>query len=253
MVLSILIMPLQSYSHDGKTHRAEMRSVLGLQYNPELDEWLRFISEDMIDSWTPFYNKLRAQNGFKNLSIQNHRALFHWTLSGEPWNQELEDAVRKAYPGKADSKYRSFYTRILKLELLKEQKRRKDKIEDKCKKLFSLNDGGVEKYYLRSLCTIVYDCHLIGDYMSDNSQFKGLAKLQEIIAEIISAAKELDLQESKTLANALEEIKDPDRNPQINSDKLMLILQDEYPKFLKFARKGQLKRRLEKRGFKFIG
>lgn len=92
IVLVILYSP-QARCHSGwGEHYADIIAVLGFENSPQLRNWAKFISSDMIDKHEPFYSKFKQKHpGFSC----KHRLFFHWGYNAEPWNPFLEAKVKE--------------------------------------------------------------------------------------------------------------------------------------------------------------
>ena len=93
--------------------------------------------------------------------------------------------------------------------------------------------------------------------MSDNRNLNGLVEFKTLIGGIITSINRLDSRKGKSIVksiNAVLALPDDGSSASIQekADKIMEIIQKELPEFIKNAENGSIKRRLEKRGFKFI-
>lgn len=244
--------PLQAH-RSGDIHKDEIRSVLGFESHPKIDEWLLFISRDMIDNHNPFYTNLKNQfPGFKC----KHRYLFHWNYVGEPWTPALEDKV-KAYTRLkfGSEQYREQFPDMKKkfLRVLKEEQRRRNGlINSKTEQLFGFNPGGRDGSYANFFAAMAYDLHLLGDYMSDNSDFDGLIDFNTLVNGIISNINKIDQKKGKIVVKPIKSLLRRNLNTQQKADAIMGSLKTNFPMFIQSIDNGAIKRRLEKNGFKFI-
>lgn len=236
-------------AHDNwSAHVDDMMAVFGFQEDKNLKTWMKFISSDMIDKPNPFYKELcKRHPGFSC----NHRLLFHWGYNAEPWNRDLEERIKK-YCDDYDLNLES-NLRIFKSELKTEQKRRNRILNKKTEDLFGFAHGGREASYANFFCSMAYNTHLLGDYMSDNSEkyLKGLMPINNLIGTIVADIQSLDKSTSKSIISGITHINKIYPNQQKKADALMAYLQLHLPTFIKQAQKGSIKRRLEGRGFRF--
>lgn len=261
MMITITLLSCHiSYGHPGKkAHVEEIRPALGFEPNQDIDDWIGFISSDMIDKPNPFYTELTEYfPGFKC----KHRLLFHWNFNGKPWTPGLERRIaayaRYLY---GLEHYRDSLPRLNEkfLEILrKEQKRRNGIINRRTESVFGFASGGKDGSYANFFAAMAYDLHLLGDYTSaDNTDLNGLVEFKTLIGGIITSINRLDSRKGKSIVksiNAVLALPDDGSSASIQkkADKIMEIIQKELPEFIKNAENGSIKRRLEKRGFKFI-
>lgn len=252
-IISILL-PANVFAHPDKyTHANEILSALGLEYNQEVYDWLCFISSDMIDKYQPYYSELTATfPGFKC----KHRMLFHWTFNGVPWTPGLEKKVlaytRMIYGPDTYKQQFPIMKQLFLNHLRKEQKRRNGLINRKTESVFGFATGGKDASYANFFASIAYDLHLLGDYTSkDNSDLDGLVEFNTLINGIILSVNRLDYKQGKVLVKAIKKASNTNKNIQQRADDVMDVILGQLPIFIKNAREGHIKRRLEKRGYKF--
>lgn len=244
---------INTYGHPNKKiHVDEIRSALGFDH-PDIDGWLEYISSDMIDKPNPFYDQLK--NKFPGFTCK-HRCLFHWNYNGIPWTSGLENRV-KAYTRLiyGYENYMSYFPQMKEAflgELRKEQKRRNGLINRKTEYVFGFASGGMDASYANFFAAMAYDLHLLGDYTSiDNTDLNGLVDLNTLVNGIIVSINRLDPKQGKNLIKSIKRALATNKRVQLKADDIMEIIQKELPQFIKNAREGSIKRRLEKRGFKF--
>lgn len=252
-IISILS-PANAFAHPDKhSHANEILSALGLEYHPEVYGWLCFISSDMIDKHQPYYSELTATfPGFKC----KHRMLFHWNFNGIPWTPGLEKKVltytRMIYGSDTYKQQFPLMKQSFLNHLRKEQKRRNRLINRKTETLFGFASGGKDASYASFFASMAYDLHLLGDYTSkDNSDLDGLVEFNTLINGIISSINRLDSKQGKFLIKAIKTANKSNKNIQQKADDIMDIILKHLPIFIKNAKDGYLKRRLEKKGYKF--
>lgn len=239
-------------AHSSKhVHAKEIQSALGFE-EKAVYEWLCFISSDMIDKHQPFYDQLKEQYpGF----TCKHRCLFHWNYNGKPWTDGLENRVdaytRKLY-GSKEYKAHIPQMRADFLETLrKEQKRRNGLINTRTEELFGFASGGRQAAYANFFAAMAYDLHLLGDYMTDNKDLKGLVELKTLMGGIITTINRLDAKEGKALVKALNSELKSEKGDQEKADALMAIIQEHLPVFIQKAQEGTMYRLIKKNGIKF--
>lgn len=258
LLLSIIVSSKGIAHGSWKEHAKDIMAVFGLEYDgrkaranmPIKEEWIQFISSDMIDN-TDFHKRLSEKHkGFPNLGNgHSHRILFHWAFDAEPWNEDIERIV-KEYCEVQDLNVES-NIRIFKSELKSEQKRRNGKINRRTGHIFNLVDGGKQGKIINFLSSMAYNVHILGDYMSDNTVLTGLNELNDLMGKIIISLRDIDLKGSKI---AIKEINAALRLPidnQKKADKLMAILIMHVPTILKNAQEGLIYSRLKNKGYKF--
>ncbi len=242
-----------TYAHPKwEKHEIEMRSVLGLKEDYRLREWGRFISSEMIDnSKFPLLEIEFKRFNFSN--PYNHRLLFHWPYDAKPWSLKLEKHIYKnckTDQGANDTIY------LLKTALIEEQKNRNKKINSKTESLFGFASGGMEGKCANNIAGLVYNIHLLGDYMSDDNSIitieNALPEIEYLITNIQNILKDLDLEESSNLRDKIENIKNSSKKAWIKADELMPLMIKETPPIIKKAKGGFIKGRFEYKGFQFI-
>ena len=239
-------------AHSSKhIHAKEIQSALGFE-DKAVYEWLCFISSDMIDKHQPFYNELKEL--FPGFTC-SHRCLFHWNYNGKPWTQGLEhrvDAYTRMIYGSKDYKEHVPEMREAFLKALRtEQKRRNGLVNARTEELFGLASGGKQATYANFLAAMAYDLHLLGDYMTDNKDLKGLVELRTLIGGIISNINRLDAKEGKVIVKGLNAELKSEKNDQEKADAMMELMQLELPRFIRNAQGGQMYRLIKKQGIKF--
>lgn len=245
---------VESSAHNGFIlHGEDIMAVLGLKKNTKLfnrskdtknnTSWVKFISTDMIDN-TEFHKKLENNHyGFSISGPHRHRLLFHWAYDAEPWNKELEELI-KDYCYAQDLNIEN-NIRIFKAEIKSEQIRRNREIIKKTKEVFGFGTGGVEEIYTHFFAAMAYNIHILGDYMSDNTVLGGLYDFEKLIGRIVVELRELDYAESKTIVKGITGITKQNIDIQKKADELMIYLKKSIPSFIKNARNGSLRRRVE--------
>lgn len=255
MAISCLLSPINTHAHPDKyTHANEILAALGFEYHQDIYDWLCFISSDMIDKHQPYYSELTAAfPGFKC----KHRMLFHWNFNGMPWTPGLEKKVaaytRLKYGSESYKKYFPDVKESFLSHLRREQKRRNGLINRKTESLYGFASGGKDASYANFFAAMAYDLHLLGDYTSnDNTDLDGLVEFNTLINGIISSVNRLDSKQGKTLVKAIKWANSSNKNVQYKADDIMAVIIGQLPLFIKTAQDGSIRRRLEKRGYKFL-
>lgn len=247
VILFSIVICQDILAHSGDVHVNEMMAVFGFQDNPKLRAWMKFISYDMIDNYHPFYNELKRRHpGF---ICSNHRYLFHWGYNAKPWNNYIEQNVKR-YCEQYDLNIES-NIRIFKSELVSEQKRRNRILNSKTEELFGFAHGGRDATYANFFCSMAYNIHLLGDYMSDNTILEGLPNINTLIGSFVGDLRRIDKYSCRLIILKITYINKRFSNPQKKADVLMAYLKQSIPSFLKQAEKGNIRRRLEGRGYRF--
>lgn len=239
-------MPLFAHgSYD--EHCSEMVAVFGFVPDSKLNDWAKFISSDMIDNHEPFYSSLKQRHpGFKC----KHRLLFHWGYNSRPWSDILERRILK-YCNEVGAQSPSDTLLLFQQELRAEQKRRNGLVNAKTEKTFGFDSGGTDAMYANRMASMAYNIHLLGDYMSDNSDLEGLVGISSLIGAIVTDIRTIDPGASKDIIKGITEINKSEPNEQLKADRLMAYLLIEFPKFFRQAREGSIARKLEAKGYKF--
>lgn len=251
-----------TYAHgDFIRHCEEIMQVLGFEYNTKLfsrnkdtkgnKSWTKIISSDMIDN-TDFHRELeKKHNGFKITSPRRHRYLFHWPYDvTNPWSYHLEQLVVD-YCEQYDLNVES-NIRVFKSEIQSEHKKRKRIIEKETQRVFGLAPGGVEGYvYTHFLISMAYNIHLLGDYTSDNTELKGLYPYEKLVERICEDLESLDYKKSRNIIRGIQKVNLEHSEIQEKADYLMLYLKNQIPYFVRTARNGSFKLKLENNGVKF--
>lgn len=228
-------------------------AVLELKNNPILfntvsdDSWIKFISSDMIDA-TEFHKKLDSEYEGLHLAISNnHRLLFHWAFNAKPWNKHLEDYLDRYC--KKYGKDPIVTKNEIRRKITDEQGRRNKLIMKKTSDVFDFKG---ERELANIFSAIAYNLHILGDYMSDNRVLEGLEDFNNLVGQIVITFRNLDNIKSRELIKGITKINHMNIDVKYKADKLMAYLKDTVPEFIKSAKGGQLKRRLESKGYVFI-
>lgn len=235
--------------------------VLGFEDNPKLfsrskdtksnQSWTKYISSDMIDNTKSEFHK-QLDHDYPGLNIshpRNHRLLFHWAYDAEPWNTELERFIRD-YCEKYDLNIES-NTRVFKAKMRSEQAKRNKLIIQKTEQVFGLAHGGTDRVYSHFLASMAYNVHILGDYTSDNTVLSGLYAFDKLVGQFVDELRKLDYAKSKDIVRDITRINNKNIKVQEKADELMKYLKLRVPSFVKEARNGSFRRRLENRGLRF--
>lgn len=98
---------------------------------------------------------------------------------------------------------------------------------------------------------MAYNIHLLGDYTSDNTELRGLYPYEKLVERICEDIKSLDANESHKIIKEIRRVNFEHSDVQEKADYLMLYLKDQIPLFIRKARKGSFKLKLEFNGIKF--
>lgn len=245
-ILAVLCSEGINAHNNWSAHVDDMMAIFGFQESENLKTWMKFISSDMIDKPNPFYQELCKRH--PKFSCK-HRLLFHWGYNAAPWNKPLEERIKK-YCEDFDLNMES-NLRIFKSELKSEQKRRNRILNKKTEELFGFAHGGRDASYANFFCSMAYNTHLLGDYMSDNRDLDGLMPIDKLVGSIVTDIRSLDKNTCKSIIGGITLINKKYPNQQKKADVLMVYLKHNLPTFIKQAQKGSIKRRLEGKGFRF--
>lgn len=250
------------YAHRSKDrHAVEMLNVLGLLpiKGSPVYKWACYISSDMIDKAykSEFYKNLKSD--FPGFACK-HRLLFHWAYDGKPWNMDIEERVLE-YCEKYDRNQESL-VRIFQSKFKDEQRRRNRHILLETCKIFGFAMGGKDRAYANSFAGIVYDTHIIGDYMTDNSDLDGLQKLSLVLRNLSNKVgaidKTLSIPIKKKLLSFIHkaemyESANNKQGVQNLADNVMSYIERSIPKLIRETQNGSIYRRLKSRNIAFIG
>lgn len=250
-----LIKIISGFAHSGfALHKEDFYAVLGLQENTGVTAWMKQISSKMIDGYKgvelpeygglDFYDYLKQEfPGFKC----KHRVLFHWGYNSRPWNNQLQAKVDALPWGRNPDEVRRFQQ-----ALIKEQQRRNREANARTEQLFGFASGGSDAAYANSMISIVYDVHLIGDYTPDNKDLVGLQDFRSAVGDLINALRKLDNRLANPLIRKIQSISNDGTVPvQTRAERLLNLLSEEVPAFLKSAQNGALQRRFRNNGIFF--
>lgn len=261
IILSVLFLCLSSiaaFPHGGERHMYDMMAVLGLDMNTPEDpnhpnkkakKWCKYITNDLIDN-SSFHDKLYNKYGISFRGAQLHRYLFHWGYDAKPWSAAIESKIIQQAP---KTNYTSEYLiEHIKSDLREEQSRRNRSLNAKTEELFGFAHGGKEGKYARFFAAMAYNIHILGDYESVNTVFAGLCNLDDLIGMLVIEIRNFDKNNCTKIIKGITDINNTIKDNQKKADKLMEYLKTTLPLFISQAHDGRIKRRLEKRGFKFI-
>ena len=221
--------------------------------NKAIEEWLGMITSDLIDNYwgkeTPefggrcFYDYLKEEFGFRC----KHRLLFHWGFNSRPWSDALEEKISHYNwynsPAAVDRFKKAFIT---------EQARRNRQANEWTERVFGLSSGGKEASWANALVSIVYDVHLLGDYViDDNRDFDGVTPPSKVAGDIVNSLRKLDAVQSKSLEKAISRIVESAEDEHKSASLLIKLLQEKLPIFILTAENGALKKRFEQSGYMF--
>lgn len=244
------------------THVAEMYSVLPFDSqsngrataeNQPVAEWLWMITSDLIDNYwgkpvdafdgKTFYQYLRENFGFRC----KHRLLFHWGFNAKPWSDDLEAKLpRYTWFGDADS------VAMFKRAFVTEQARRNRQANAETERVFGFQSSGKESAWANGMLAIVYDVHLLGDWvLDDNSDFEGVTPPSTIAGDIVNALRRIDPKISRPMEKALSKITKEAVDEHEMASQMIAFLQQNFPGFLLEANDGALKQKFEAQGFTF--
>lgn len=258
--LILLFSVLDGYAHsEFVKHCEDIMDVLGFEYSTRLfsraqnksnQSWTKYISSDMIDNTNSEFHKQLDQD-YKDLNISHprrHRLLFHWAYEAEPWSSDLEIFIR-SYCERKDLNIES-NIRVFKAKMRSEQARRNKLIIQKTEQVFGFAHGGTDRVYSHFLASMAYNVHILGDYTSDNTVLSGLYAFDKLIGQFVDELRKLDYAKSKDVVRGITRINSKNIKVQEKADELMQYLKLRVPSFVKEARNGSFKRRLENRGFR---
>jgi len=259
----LAIWPAESHAHgSGSIHVREMYSVLPFAArengaptaeNQPVTDWLGMITSDLIDNYwghpqdafggKTFYDYLRDEFGFKC----KHRLLFHWGFNARPWNDELEKKISRL-PWYSDPEAVARFKKAFTLEQASRNRRANAATEQ----MFGLSSSGKESAWANGIIAIVYDVHLLGDWVpDDNSDFDGVTPPSRIVGDLINALRRIDQQSSKPLEKELSAIAKSAPDEHQMAVLLIAKLQTELPSFILQSNNGALKQKFEAKGFTF--
>ena len=257
IAIFLFAISFSAYPHGGDHHMFDMMSVLGLDVNTsdrpnhpneKAKEWCKYITNNLIDN-EEFHYQLFDRYGISFRGPRLHRYLFHWGYDAMPWSSAIESKIRAQAPR---TQFKTEYLiQHIKSDLVKEQKRRNKILNDKTEELFGFAHGGRDAAYARFFAAMAYNTHLLGDYESENTIFDGLCNLNDLIGMIVVEIRNLDNKTSKEIIRGMTQINNSVKNNQQKADRLMAYLKTKLPNFISNAQDGSIKRRLEKRGFRF--
>lgn len=210
----------------------------------------------MIDDYASVIRAMqRRYPGFNISKGWDHRAFFHWHYNGKPWNDRLDKIVER----NAQRIYKdnfSDYVDEMKAELsrilIDEQRRRNRKMNQATEILFYNGPvGGRAGTIANRFTAIVYDLHILGDYMSDNRTFDGLAEFNALVGGIIESINTIDRMAGKDIVQHIRNVLRLPESDQSKADQIMAIIQKDLPRFISKADDGRIKQHLVEQGFKF--
>lgn len=257
-----IIVSLSALCHgSGWTHVAEMYSVLPFEaaenglavgQNKRIQDWLKTITSDLIDNYKGvpmeefggrcFYDYLREEFDFHC----KHRLLFHWGYNARPWSDELEAKISRL-PWYSDKEC----TERFKNAFVIEQKRRNATANRMTEDVFGFANAGKEAAWANGMLSIVYDVHLLGDYvLDDNRDFDGVTPPSKVIGDIVNAVRRIDPAGAGPLVKRIGEVSLGTDDEHEKAAATIRVLQEMLPGFLLKADGGALRKRFIKQGFR---
>lgn len=252
-----------SYAHgDGDAHVVEMYSVLPFKASPDgtaafenkaVTDWLGMITSDLIDNYwgkeceefggKTFYDYLRNEFGFRC----KHRLLFHWGFNARPWSDDLEMKI-SSYAWYSDEKT----VERLKHVLVIEQARRNRQANEWTENTFGFASSGRESAWANGLIALMYDVHLLGDWMpDDNRDFEGVTPPSKIAGDVVNALRRIDHKRCRPIESELTRLTGSTDDECELAVMMIKLLQDKLPLFLLTADAGALRNKFESKGFTF--
>ena len=248
MLMVLVMIPQMLCAHSNKNeHIKDMYNVFGFVRNPQLTEWMEFITSDMIDK-QDFHNILYDRHpGFTCRGPKYHRLLFHWGYNGEPWSDALESRVR-AY-GRLYKLNQDSIINVFKKEIQEEQKRRNAIMNRKTEDLFGFGHIGQGASRANFFISLAYDIHLIGDYTPDNTELKGLQDFEKIVDDIAKRITTIDSRYGGAIAKEIKRIARSGGHVSNKAEKVLSYLSCALPDFIINAQGGALYKALCQKGF----
>lgn len=264
VILAFEASSLVAYSHSkAEDHHKDVYSVFPFEpssaSNKKIKDWVELISKWQIDEYwgepcpefggDNCYTYLMNHFKFK-VSSGGHRILFHWPYNARPWSSALASYIERqkySWANKPDS------LALFQNALTKEQARRNKVVNDRTSSVFQFAKGGVEGGWANAFAAIVYDVHLLGDWVpEDNKSFDGVTPPREIILDLINSIQKIDRRTSDYIVRRLRFISN---NTVIDNGILakqtLTLLQEELPIFIIESNGGTIRSRLEKLGYVF--
>ena len=256
ILLVSFVHPVLLYAHDGKKHIEEIHNALGLEQNSKSRKWIHNISYCMIDDYASVISAMqRRYPGFNISKGWDHRAFFHWHYNGKPWNARLDKIVERNAQRIYKNNF-SDYVDEMKAELsrilIEEHRRRNRKMNQDTEILFYNGPvGGRAGTIANRFTALVYDLHILGDYMSDNGTFDGLAEFNALVGGIIESINTIDRIAGKDIVRHIRNVLKSTESEQSKADQIMAIIQKDLPRFISKADDGRIKHHLKEQGFEF--
>ena len=260
-VFLYVLLPQSVSAHgNGKTHVKEMYSVLpfavqengsATSENKPIADWLGMITSDLIDNYwgkqyddyggKSFYDYLRDEFDFHC----KHRLLFHWGFNSRPWSEALEEKI-SGYDWYSDPETVTRFKQLF----VTEQARRNRQANAVTEELFGLTSSGKEAAWANGIISVVYDVHLLGDWVpDDNSDFDGVTPPSKIVIDLVNAVRRIDPQKSKSIEKELIAVSKSATDENEMAVMLIAKLQTLFPDFLLESNDGALKRKFQAKGF----
>ena len=180
--LVLLIFCSDVFALSGDDHAGLWNDVFGVQDRAarEKIQPLWKAAQEVIDDYKKDYDKLKEKfPWFKFNRTDTHRLLFHWGFNADPKRHSpLVRQVRLRLKDHPDSKNqeREFFS-YLATNIQAGRNR------DLIKAVTSVTGIPTARGYANAVATIIYDVHLLGDYMTVNTS--ALPKIDEIENDIV--------------------------------------------------------------------
>ena len=222
------LLPGQSYAHDTKVHNEEIFSVFGigpqdLEIRARLDRTLQIFADQIDHDYAGLYAKVKQAVLPYHFSWgkYTHRIFFHWGFNGDPRKSApLQECFHKATN---DSSLIEKGFQII----LEEQARRNRRMQAGVARL------GASPTHQKAIATIIYDIHIIGDYIegSPDAQ-RALPPIDDVVEDIIKHGvnmfdcnRELKRNFAKELRNALK----TSSNPTMRGNAVLRVMVQRVP------------------------
>lgn len=172
-----------SWGHSGAVHKVEMLSVLGISpQDTILCERLRSTLDEFqtqIDlNWNSFYEQLKEAMKPANFTwgTYTHRLFFHWGFNEDPRNSKALQECMSAATSDPRIIERGYQC------ITKEQARRNRAMILAVGRL-----SAAQRKHLTAVATILYNTHIIGDYIEGTlGSQSAMISLDKVVEDIIN-------------------------------------------------------------------
>lgn len=225
---AIILLPALSYAHDTKVHNEEIFRVFGIgpqdqEIRARLDRTLQVFADQIDHNYAVLYAKVKQAVLPHQFSWgrYTHRIFFHWGFNGDPRKSAaLQECFRKATNDSSIIE-RGFQV------IITEQAIRNLRMQAAVARL------GASPTHQKALAAIIYDIHIIGDYIEGSTDAqRALPPIEDVVEDIIKHGInkfDCDLALKRNFARELRKSLKTSSNPTMRGNAVLRVMIQRVP------------------------